>query len=92
MRAPPKASASLKRTERQWLNKLVTVYVRSLDNKKLGPYRGTVKGVSTNEVSATDEAAREFHATGLLVEIPELGRNTTYGEWPVYLADAVLAD
>ena len=92
MSALPRASRSLKRAERQWLNKPVTVYVRSLDNKKLGPYRGTVKGVSTNEVAATDEAAREFGATGLLVDIPDLGRNSTYGEWPVRFSDAVLAD
>jgi len=83
-----KAAKSLAKTKLKWTGALVSCYVRDMKNRRLGPVLGIVRGVSTNQAAVEDEGGDEYSATGLLVEIPDLGRNVTYGEWPVRFEDA----
>ena len=66
--------------------------VRDLRNRKIGPFKGIVKGLASNEDDVEWESRLEFDATGLLVEIPELGVNECYREWPVRFTDAEIMD
>lgn len=88
MNPPSNADMVLKR----WLGRSIRCFVRDVYGRSIGPHVGTVKGLSSNEVSARDEGASQWEYTGLLVEIPELGRNQTYGEWPVEFSHAKLTD
>lgn len=83
-----KAAKSLAATKRKWVGAIVQCYIRDHAGKRKGPLYGVVRGISDNQVAVEQEGGREFNATGLLVEIPDLGRHTTYGEWPVRFDDA----
>ena len=85
-----KPSRSYNQKVKQWVGQSVSCFIRTIEGKPQGPYLGTVKGLSTNEAAAEDEGKVIYEATGLLVEIPELGRNVSYGEWPVWFSDAAL--
>lgn len=52
-------------------------YVRRMNGDKQGPYTGTIKGLSDDEVH-------------FLVDIPEMGSHRTYGEWFVRIKDCEL--
>lgn len=83
-----KASKSLAKTKLKWTGAIVQCYIRDHLGKRRGPVMGVVRGISTNQAAVEDEGGPEYNATGLLVEIPDLGRNATYGEWPVRFDDA----
>ncbi len=72
----------------RWVGQSVKCYIRSIDHRRLGPYAGIVRGLATNQATVDDEGGSKYFATGLLVEIRELGRNQLYGEWPVIFGDA----
>jgi len=81
-----------KTARRKWVGARVSVFIRKMNKEKKGPYEGICKGLSDNAVAAEDEGSRCFDATGLLVEIPFLGRNETSGEWPVSFVDAEILE
>ena len=54
----------------------------------MGPYTGIVKGIADNAVAMEDEGKNEYHPTGLLVKINELGPDPTFGERLVRFNDA----
>lgn len=73
--------------EQKWVGKPVRCFVRDYMGVRRGPYFGQVTGLSTNEATMEDEGGDTYEATGLLVDLPTLGRNSTYGEWPVRFTD-----
>lgn len=85
-----KPAKSFAKTKLKWTGALVSCYVRDIKNRRLGPVLGIVRGISTNQAAMEDEGGAEYSATGLLVEIPDMGRNVTYGEWPVRFDDATI--
>lgn len=85
----PKPAPEVARLERQWVGKRVRCDVRGMGSGvRYRDQIGTVRGISTNQAEAEDMGYREWGATGLLVEIPDLGRTSVYGEWPVFFGDA----
>jgi hypothetical protein len=85
-----KAAKSLAKTTLKWSGAIVSCYIRDMHDKRRGPVEGVVRGISTNQKAVEDEGGAEYNATGLLVDIPELGRNITYGQWPVRFDDATI--
>lgn len=63
----------MKKASKRWLGKNVKCYTRGFRNERIGPFDGLVKG-------RADDG-------DLLVEIPSLGHNQIFGEWPVQLRD-----
>lgn len=84
----PTASSNYRFAKIKWLGRSVRVFIRGSDSSRKGPYFGVVRGLSDNEVAMEDEGGTTFEATGLLVEIPELGRESTFGDWPCRFDDA----
>lgn len=87
-------SSQLIRSRIKWLRKRpvqVICYIRSVNNAKIGPFIGTVVGISDNQVAVESEGGKTYDATGLLVKIDALGRNETYGDWPVRFEDAKIS-
>jgi hypothetical protein len=74
---------------KRWLGKAIVCFTRGYHGERIGPYAGIVIGISDNQVAVEAEGGRVIDATGLLVEIPKLGRNHDYGEWPVRFGDVV---
>lgn len=85
-----KPSKQVKQMRKQWIGKRVTCFIRNIRNEREGPHHGTVKGLTTNQAALEDEDGDEYDATGLLVDIPELGHHCIFGEWPVRFSDATL--
>jgi hypothetical protein len=83
-----KPSRSFITMEKSWLGLEVSCYTRNLAGNRVGPFRGTVTGLSSNEAEAELQGREEFFPTGLLVRIPDLGSHAVYREWPVSFADA----
>ena len=83
-----KPSQAYTRGVRTWVGRSVRVFVRDSRFRRVGPYVGIVKGLSDNAEVMENEGKDQYDATGLLVSIPELGREVTYGEWPVLFKDA----
>lgn len=87
-----KPSRAFVTMERTWVGQNVSCYTRDLASKRIGPFNGTVTGISSNEAEAELQGRAEYHPTGLLVRIPDLGRHVCYGEWPVHFSDACITD
>lgn len=84
MASPSKIISILRR---KWYKAVVSCYTRDMHGQRQGPYYGIVRGIATNQAAVEDEGGDFYEATGLLVDIPKLGRNVTYGEWPVGFED-----
>lgn len=91
MATSARPTKALLAAERKWVGKQIRCYLRGLRNEKEGPYIGTVAAVADNQAEVEDEGIGTdgtYGPTGLLVTIPEKGRNTTLGEWEVRFEDA----
>lgn len=84
--ASPSRTISILR--RKWYKAVVSCYTRDIHGERKGPYYGIVRGLSDNQVAVEAEGGEIYDTTGLLVDIPALGRHITYGQWPVLFEDA----
>lgn len=76
-------SSSLRAAKKKWVGKRVKYWLRTLnrDRKKVGPYYGTVKGLTTNQALIEDRLEGYTHRNSidyngsLIVEPDDKDRN-----------------